>query len=334
MKALFIGGTGNISLSITKKLLKAGWEVTLVHRGGASEELAGARHIRADINGQNDLAAQLAGETFDVVADFIAFVPEQVKRDIALFSGIARQFIFISSASAYQKPLSSPFITESTPLANPYWEYSRNKIACEEVLMAAYRETGFPVTIVRPSHTYSERHLPVPVHGKNGPWQVVARMLQGKPVLVPGDGSSLWTTTTSDNFADGFIGLMGNAHALGEAVHITSDESLTWNQIMQIVAGILNVPYIPCYVPSSYLAKSKGYDFEGALLGDKSNTVIFDNSKIKRLVPGFVCRTRFDQGARASVEYMLANKESQRADPEFDAYCDNIVAAMAALPVL
>ncbi len=331
MKALFIGGTGTISTDISKLLLEKGWELTLLNRGTRNSELPGAKHIQADINDEAAVAEKLAGQHFDVVADFIAFMPSQVERDIRLFAGQTTQYIFISSASAYQKPLSHPVITESTPLSNPYWQYSRNKIACEDVLMAAYREGGFPVTIVRPSHTFSDRALPLPLHGDKGSWQILKRMLEGKPVLVHDGGASLWTVTASKDFAPGFVGLMGNLHAIGEAVNITSDESLTWNQIMGIIARELSVEYKPCYVPAALLAKSTRYDFRGALLGDKANTVIFDNSKLKRLVPGFTCTTRFDQAAAASVQYFLTHPEAQVEDPEFDAFCDRMVVAMDAV---
>ena len=326
MNALLIGGTGTISTSITELLVKNGWEVTLLNRG--SKTVPGTEQIVCDIGNAEECTEKLEGRTFDVVADFIAFVPAQVERDIRLFKNRTKQYIFISSASAYQKPLSSPVITESTPLYNPYWEYSRNKIVCEEVLMREYRENGFPVTIVRPSHTFARWGLPLPVHGRKGPWQVLKRMLEGKSVLVPADGATLWTVTSSRDFAPGFVGLMGNIHAIGEAVQITSDEHLTWDQIMRVIADELKVPYRPCYVPAHLLAKIPGYDFGGELLGDKSNTVLFDNTKLKRLVPGFCCRERFDTAGRESVRYILSHPELQREDPEFDALCDRIAAAM------
>jgi len=326
MKALFIGGTGTISTSISELLIKEGWELTLLNRG--SKPMAGAEQIICDVNDEAAAARALEGRSFDVVADFIAFVPAQVERDIRLFKGRTKQYFFISSASAYQKPLSSPVITESTPLANPYWEYSRNKITCEEILMKEYRENGFPVTIIRPSHTYAPWGLPLCVHGRKGPWQVLDRMLKGKKVLVPADGATLWTVTASRDFAPGFVGLMGNVHAIGEAVQITSDERLTWDQIHRVVADELGVEYRPCYVPAHLLAKVPGYDFNGELIGDKTNCVIFDNTKLKRLVPGFVCRNRFDIAGRESVRYIMAHEELHVPDPEFDALSDKIVAAM------
>ena len=336
MKALLIGGTGTISTEISKLCIQQGWELTLFNRGHSAERVPeGARVICADINDEQAAKDALKDETFDVVADFIAFTPEQVQRDIRLFTGRCSQYFFISSASAYQKPLSSPWITESTPLHNPHWEYSRNNAACENVLMKAYRETGFPVTIIRPSHTYCERSIPVAIHGKNGSWQTILRMRAGKPVIIPGDGTTLWTCTHSRDFAVGFAGLMGNVHALGETYHITSDESLTWNQIYQAIGRALGVEVKAVHIASDTLVKL-GADWEGALLGDKSNTVIFDNSKIKRAVPQFMCTTRYDQGVRECIAYIDSHPECQKTDPAFDAWCDRVIEAYqqleAALP--
>lgn len=323
MKALLIGGTGTISMAITRLLASQGTELYLLNRGTRGTELPeGVKTITADISDEAKTAALIADMEFDVVADFIAYVPSQLERDYRLFAGKCRQFIFISSASAYQKPLSDYLITEGTPLANPYWEYSRNKIACEEYLMRMYRENGFPVTIVRPSHTYDERSIPLGVHGNKGSWQVAKRMLEGKPVIVHGDGTSLWTMTHNSDFAKGFAGLMGNIHAIGEAVHITSDESLTWNQIYQCIADALSVKPVTVHISSQLLAKKSSYDFTGALLGDKANTVLFDNSKIKRLVPEYNAVVRFDQGIKWTVDYVLNHKELQIEDTEFDKWCD------------
>lgn len=328
MKALFIGGTGTISTAISEKLLNEGHELWLINRGNNNDCLPkGANTIIADINDEALIAEKIADMNFDVVADFIAFVPEQLERDYRLFKGKTKQFIFISSASAYQKPLSHYEITESTPLANPYWEYSRNKIRCEEYLMKLYREEGFPITIVRPSHTYSEKSIPVGLHGNNGSYQVIKRMLEGKPVIIHGDGSSLWTVTFNKDFAKGFVGLMSNAHAIGEAVQITGDESLTWNQIYTLVADALNVPLKPYYVSSAFLSSASYFDAEGGLLGDKSNTVVFDNSKLKRLVPDFCATIRFDQAVKECVKYILSHPECQVEDPEFDQWCDAVIEA-------
>ena len=333
MKALFIGGTGTISTAISTRLLEEGHELWLINRGTRNDVLPpGAHIIKADINDEETVARQLEGQKFDVVADFIAFLPKQLERDYRLFNGRTRQFIYISSASAYQKPLSDYRIDEGTPLANPYWEYSRNKIAGEELLMKLYREEGFPVTIVRPSHTYSERSMPLGVHGPGGSYQVIRRMLEGKKVIIQGDGSSLWTLTFNTDFARGFIGLMGNIHAIGEAVQITGDETLTWNQIYTVVADALGVGLNPCYVSSEFLAASSPaqWDLRGALLGDKSNSVVFDNTKLKRLVPGFAATVRFDQGARKVLDYINTHPECQKEDLEFDSWCDRVIAAQEA----
>lgn len=327
MKALFIGGTGTISMAITNLLAaKPEWELYLLNRGNRSGELPGnVKVIQADINDEEKVKEAIKDLYFDCVCDFIGFVTEQLERDYRIFKGKTDQFMYISSASAYQKPLASPYITEGTPLANPYWEYSRNKIACEDYLMKLYREEGFPVTIIRPSHTYDNRSVPLGVHGSKGSWQVVKRMLEGKPVIIHGDGTSLWTMTCNRDFAKAFVGLMGNSHALGEVFQITSDESLTWNQIYQSIATALGVTLKPYYVPSDFLAATSNFDFEGGLIGDKANTVIFDNTKLKRAVPDFVATVRFDTGVRETLNYVMSHPELQVEDPEFDAYCDAVI---------
>lgn len=327
MKILFIGGTGIISMAISKNLLQQGHELYLMNRGSRNDELPkGFIPLTCDINDENAMQKAVADMDFDVVADFIAFVPSQLERDVRVFRGKTKQFIFISSASAYQKPLASHLITESTPLHNPYWEYSRNKHLCEQYLMKEYRETGFPVTIIRPSHTYDERSIPLGVHGDCGSWQVAKRMLDGKPVIIHGDGTSLWTMTHNSDFAKAFIGIMGNIHAIGEAFHITSDESLSWNQIYQCIADALGIKeWFPKYIASTTLAQNSNYDLTGSLLGDKANSVVFDNSKIKRLVPGFVATKRFDQGIKETVANVLAHKELQVEDEVFDKWCDLMI---------
>ena len=328
MKALFIGGTGVISTAISRLLVSQGWDLTLLNRGNRQSDVPGAKQLTLDINDEAAAAKAIANERYDVVADFIAFVPAQAERDVRLFRGKTDQYIVISSASAYQKPLSHSVITEATPLSNPYWEYSRNKIAIEEYLIREHRETGFPVTIVRPSHTFSYRSLPLALHGDKGAWQVMKRMLEGKPVLIPGDGTSLWAVMNSEDFAPAFAGLMGNPHAIGQAVQITGEELLTWNQIMGSVARALGAEFKPCYVPTALLAKNRKYDFTGSMLGDKSNTVIFDNALLHKLVPAFQIKKRFDQAARESVAYILSHPELQIGDPEFDQFSDALVSIM------
>ncbi|OUN00256.1 MAG: NAD-dependent dehydratase [Paenibacillaceae bacterium ZCTH02-B3] len=332
MKALLIGGTGTISTAVTRQLAERGDELVLLNRGSRNDGLPdGVRVIQADINDEERVVRLLGDQTFDVVADFIAYRTEHVERDFRLFAGRTKQYMFISSASVYQTPPADYRITEGTPLSNPMWEYSRNKIACEEYLVRQYRENGFPVTIVRPSHTYGERNIPLGVHGKKGTWQVVKRMLEGKPVIIHGDGTSLWTMTHNSDFAKGFIGLMGNKRVIGEAVHITSDETLTWNQIYEIIADALGVKLNAVHIASEFLAAANPpMDLRGPLLGDKAQSVVFDNSKLKRLVPGFTATIRFDQGVRQSVKYILEHPELQVEDPEFDAWCDRVIAAMEA----
>ena len=327
-EALFIGGTGTISMAITRSLAKnEGWHLTLLNRGNRKSDIPdGVDVINVDINDEEAAAKVLEGKNFDTVCDFIGFVPSQLERDYRLFKGKVKQFMYISSASAYGKPVADYRITEGTALANPYWEYSRNKIACEDFLMKKFREEGFPVTIIRPSHTYDERSIPMGVHGSKGSFQVIKRMMEGKPVIVHGDGTSLWTMTFNEDFAKGFIGLMGNPHTIGEAFQITNDESLTWNQIFKTIADALNVEYKPYYVSSHFLAKvGRKYDLEGGLIGDKANSVVFDNTKLKKAVPGFAPSIRFEEGVRRCLDYILSHPECQVEDPEFDEWCDNII---------
>ena len=329
-QALFIGGTGTISSAITAQLAAEGeWELTLLNRGNRNAGLPGnVAVLRADIGDEAAVEKLLEGTQWDCVCDFIGFVPAQVERDWRLFRGRTKQYMYISSASAYQKPAASPFITEGTPLVNPYWEYSRNKIACEEFLMEKHRTEGFPVTIIRPSHTYDERSVPLGVHGSNGSWQVLRRMLDGKPVIIHGDGTSLWTLTDNRDFAKGFIGLMGNPHALGNAFQITSDEVLTWNQIYQTIADVLGVELKAYHVSAEFLDEAGPYDFRGGLTGDKSCTVLFDNSKLKRAVPGFQATIRFEEGVRRTIGHILTHPELQCPDPAFDAWCDRVIGAL------
>ena len=333
MRILFIGGTGTISSAITQQLASTEHELWLLNRGNRKGEVPqNVKQIVADINDENAVLEKLGDTKFDAVCDFIGFVPDQVERDFRLFAGCTRQYVYISSASAYNKPARSYVINEGTTLANPHWQYSRDKIACEELLMKHYREDGFPVTIVRPSHTYCERGVPVSVHGPKGSWQVLKRMMEGKRVIVHGDGSSLWTMTWNGDFAKGFIGLLGNPHAIGEVFQIMSDESLTWNQIYQAVADALGVEFKPYYVSSEYLAAvaPKEYDLEGNLTGDKAVTVVFDCSKLKRAVPGYQATVRFEEGVRRCVDYILAHPELQQEDQEFDAWCDRVIDALEA----
>lgn len=333
MKALFIGGTGTISTAIVRRLAEElGWEVWLLNRGNRQEVVPeGVHQIICDISDEATAERALEGMSFDVVNEFIGFTLDQVERDYRLFKDKTKQYIYISSASAYNKPAANYIITEGTTLANPHWEYSRNKIKCEEFLMKKYREEGFPVTIVRPSHTYDERNVPLGVHGKKGFFQVIKRMQEGKPVIIQGDGTSLWTVTFNKDFAIGYTGLMGNRHAIGEAFQITGDETLTWNQIYQTIADALGVELKPYHVSSDYLSAvgdKYGFDFEGSLTGDKSVSVVFDNSKLKRVVPDMRTTVRFDQGVRIALDYVLSHPECQVEDTEFDQWCDKVISVL------
>ena len=328
MKALFIGGTGTISSAIVRRLSKdSSWEVWLINRGNRADTVPENVHqIVCDINDEDAVIKAIGDLRFDVVGEFIGFTVDQVERDFRLFKDRTKQYIYISSASAYNKPAACHIITEGTTLANPYWEYSRNKIACEEYLMARYREDKFPVTIVRPSHTYDERSIPLGVHGKNGSWQVIKRMMEGRPVIIHGDGESLWHLTFNEDFAVGYTALMGNRHAIAEAFQITGDEVLTWNQIYQTIADALGVELNAYHVSSEFLnAVGPEYDFEGSLIGDKAVSVSFDNSKIKKLAPDLKTNVPLHKGVRIALEYILNHKECMTEDPEFDKWCDKVI---------
>ena len=325
MKVLFIGGTGTISYSSTLLAKEKGIDLYLLNRG--KSELRpipeGVRLLKADIRDPNSVAEALGTLKFDAVADFIAFTPEHIETDLALFRGKTGQYLFISSASAYQTPPSTLPVTESTLLDNPAREYSRNKIACEERLARAYREEKFPFTIVRPSHTYDQVYIPV-----HGGWTVVDRMLRGLPVIVHGDGSSLWTLTHSSDFAKGFVGLLGNSHAIGEVYHITSDEWLTWDQIHQVIAKALGLEARIVHVPSDLIAAYDA-DWGDSLLGDKTHSFVLDNSKIKKAVPGFACTKPFSVGIQESLDWYHADPARQVVDGQFNALCERILAAYA-----
>lgn len=331
MKVLFIGGTGTISTAISKKLLAEGHDLYLVNRGNRNDVLGDYPNLHSiicDVNDEKALAEAIKDLYFDSVCDFIGFVPAQVERDYRVFKGKTNQYMYISSASAYAKPVNGYMITEGTSLANKYWEYSRNKILCEQFLMKKYQEEDFPVTIIRPSHTYDERSVPMGVHGDKGSYQVIKRMLEGKPVIIHGDGTSLWHMTFNEDFAKGFTGLINNPHAIGEAFQITNDETLTWNQIYQTIAKKLGVEFKPYYVASDYLAAVSNYDFTGGLLGDKSNSVVFNNAKLKAAVPGMTMNIRFEEGISRTLDYVLSHPECQVEDPEFDSWCDRVIDAL------
>lgn len=321
MKILFIGGTGIISSACTQLAIERGYELTLLNRGQSSRPIPdGAQQIQADIRDLAGAKAALAGRHFDVVVNWVAFSPEHIETDLALFAGRTGQYVFISSASAYQTPPARLPITESTPLHNPFWHYSRQKIACEERLLRAYRETGFPVTVVRPSHTYDQTLFPM-----RGGYTVVNRMRQGKKVVVHGDGTSLWTLTHHRDFAKGFVGLLGQPTAVGDLFHITSDELLTWNQIFQQVAAAAGAEAQLVHIPSATIAHHDP-EWGSSLLGDKAHSMIFDNSKIKRLVPDFVATIPFWQGAQEIIAWYDADPARQTIDPTFDQLLDDLIA--------
>lgn len=325
MKALFIGGTGTISIAVSKLALEKGWELYLLNRGNRNSMLPkGANIIKGDIEDESAISELIKDMNFDVVVDFIAFKKYQVERDFRLFSKKTKQFIFISSASVYQKPVGYYKITEGTPVYNPYWKYSQEKIECEEYLLEQYLKNKFPITIVRPSHTYGDFSVPVAIHGKNGSWSVVERIMQGKKIIVPGDGNSLWVLTHNTDFAKGFVGLMGNPRAIGENVHITSDEILTWNQIMQTIAYVLGIEANIVHISTDFLCECNK-DFIGSLLGDKSCCVAFDNSKIKRLVPEYIATTSFYQGVKKTIDFILNNEQYQKKDEEFNVWTDKVI---------
>ncbi len=324
MRVLFIGGTGVISSACTELALRRGIDLYLLNRGQSSRPIPeGARSITADFRDVEGTQAALGGLTFDAVVDWIAFTPDQVAADIELFRGRTGQYIFISSASAYAKPILSLPITESTPLANPFWEYSRNKIAGEDLLVAAFHNEGFPAVIVRPSHTYDRTKLPCA-----GGYTSIARMRAGKPVVVHGDGTSTWVLTHHTDFASGFTGLLGNPHTLGEAFHITSDDVLTWDQIYRILGRAAGAEPIIVHAPSDLIARHHA-DWGDGLLGDKAHSVLFDNSKIKRFVPGFGCTIPFARGAEEIMAWYDEDPARQIVDESFDRAMDAVVEAMA-----
>ncbi len=316
MKLLFIGGTGIISSACSELAVERGHELFLLNRSLSKKfpPPEGATVLQADVHADSArLSTLLAGHRFDAVVDFVAFSPHDIERDLSLFREKTDQFVFISSASAYQKPVRNYLITEETPLENPFWEYSRGKIACENLLMKEYREDGFPATIVRPSHTYGPSQIPFIYGSWQHPWTLVDRMKQGGPVIVPGDGTSLWVLTWNADFAVGLLGLLGNKKAIGEAFHITSDEVLSWDQIYLEAYQALGRDPNVIHIPSDFIARFDDHAV-GSLIGDKSNSVVFDNGKIKRFVPEFECRVKWSEGVRRSLAWFEAHPEFQTVD--------------------
>jgi len=325
VRALFIGGTGNISLACTRRALEKNVEVIHLNRGTRPEKAPhGVTTLRADIRNADEVRRALGGMRFDSVIQWLGYLPEHVEADIARFRDRTAQYVFISSASAYRKPLPHPVITESTPLGNPFWEYSQNKIACEKLLERAWEDSRFPYTVVRPSHTYDDGWIPTCFGSRD--YTVARRILDGKEIVVPGDGQSLWTLTHASDFARGFIGLLGNPTAIGEAFHITSDEFLTWETIHQTIGLALGAGPRIVHVPSDFVARvcpERGK----SLLGDKAHSAIFDNSKIKRYVPEFLATMPFAEGIRRSLAWLDAHPESKKVDAVIDGEYEKVLEA-------
>jgi nucleoside-diphosphate-sugar epimerase len=324
MKILFIGGTGNISSAVSRLVIERGGELYLLNRGRSPVNIEGAKTIIADIAQPDQVRAALGEHRFDVVVNWIAYLERDVELDLALFQGRCGQYVFISSASVYQRPMAHPIITESTPVANPFWQYSRDKIACEDRLMRAYRENGFPMTIVRPSHTYNTR-FPISV-GNWASYVIPKRMIEGKPIIVHGDGTSLWTVTHADDFAKGFVGLLGHPQAIGHAIHITSDFVLTWNQIYEQIGDAVGVKPRLVHIPSEFIAKVNP-SIGAGLLGDKMWCGLFDNTKIKRFVPEYVATIPFHEGIRRTVAWFQADERRMQVAPDDDARIEEILSA-------
>ncbi len=319
-RILFIGGTGTISHASLKRAVSLGHEVAMLNRGRSNPPPPGVEALVADVHDDEAVDAVLQGREFDVVAQFLAYTPDQVARDVARFSGRTGQYVFISSASAYQKPPSRLPVTESTPLRNPFLPYARDKIACEEILTAAYRDDGFPATVVRPSHTYDRTKLLT-----LGKWADVARLRAGKPVVVPGDGTSQWTVTHTDDFAVGFVGLLGNPQAVGDTFQIMGDHAPTWGQIytwLAHAAGVDEPELVP--VASQTIARVLP-DLGPGLLGDKAHSMVFDCSKLRALVPDFRPTITYDQAAAEQVAWFDAHPEAQSVDAAQDAGFDRLV---------
>ncbi len=329
MKVLFIGGTGNISTAVSKLAIEKGIELFHLNRGKRKVEIKGVKTITADISNEKIAYKALIDYRWDVVVNWIAYKPADIERDIRLFTGKTSQYIFISSASVYQKPPAHPIITESTPLCNPFWDYSRDKIACEELLNCEFRKNGFPITIVRPSLTY-DTVIPLAIGGWTD-YGIIKRMKAGKPVVVHGDGTSLWTVTHSEDFAKGFVGLLGHQQSIGHAFHITSDEVLTWNQIYEVTAEATGAKANIIHISSDFIiefGKACGWGWmEGNLIGDKAISTIFDNSKIKRFVPNFQATISYKVGIKRTLDWFEASPERMQTDLGADKFLDDLMKA-------
>ncbi len=326
MKVLFIGGTGLISTAVSELAVKKGIELYLLNRGNRPGFVPqGAKVLQGDINDAAQMKSLLGNLHFDSVVDWIAFEPNAIERDISLFTGRTDQYIFISSAATYQREATQYLIDEAAPQNNPGWDYAMNKIACEQRLMEEYRKNGFPVVIVRPSHTYGLTSIPFALSSWARPWTIVDRMLRGKPIIVPGDGTSLWSITHNSDFAKGFVGLLGNTMTLGHSFHITSDEVKTWDQYARIIGQAVGVMPKLMHIATDTIVRFMP-DQVGPLLGDTCRTCILDNSKIKRFVPGYVATTNFETGIRKTIDYFNAHPELKMVDEDVNARMDSLIA--------
>lgn len=322
MKVLFIGGTGIISSACSTLAIERGIDLYHLNRGKTKSirQIDGVKLIKADIREKEAARKVLQNESFDVVVDFLCFTIEHMQTTIDLFSGKCKQLIFISSASAYQKPPLELPITENTPLENPYWQYSRDKKACEELLKTSAPKAGMVYTIIRPSHTYDKTLIPM-----DGGYTVMKRMLEGKAVIIHGDGTSVWTMTHNQDFAKGLVGLLGNAKAYNETFHITSDEYVSWYNIYRLMAKNLGVELKAMFIPSTVIGKYLP-EFGEHLLGDKAHSMIFDNNKIKQVVADFNCTIPFEEGIKEIVNFYQSHPEWQNIDKELDAMYDKMIA--------
>ena len=326
MKVLFIGGTGLISSACTQLAVERGVDLFLLNRGSHPDRAFGATPIIADLRDEAAVERALAGHRFDAVVDWIAFTPDDIERDLRLFRALTDQFVFISSASAYRKPLVDWLVREDSPLANPFWDYARDKIACEERLMRAFRDDGFPVTIVRPSLTYGDTQVPLAVNSWARPYTAIARMRLGRPLIVPGDGTSLWTITHNSDFAKAFVGLLGRPQAIGQAFNIMSDEVLTWDEIYRQVAAAAGAEARIVHIASDFIAECLP-EMRGTLIGDKAVSAVFDTTKIKRFVPGFRATTPFAEGIRRTLAWFYSDPARQQVDSEMDDRWERLIAA-------
>lgn len=329
MKLLVLGGTGTISNAVTNEALRQGMDVTILTRG-RREKQPGVKQLIADVRDREAMRAALHSQTFDAAADFLTFLPEQARQNIDLFMGRVGQYLFISSATVYEKPPRTLMMREDVQRTNPFSPYAQNKIACEDVFLAGFGQNRFPVTIVRPSYTYDDTSLPFVFNSHKSRWAVIRRMREGKPIVIPGDGSIFWTITHAKDFARAFTGLIGQDRAIGESFHITSDERHTWDDFCRMTAAAAGANIDICHVATDTLLRFMP-DEEAALLGDKAQTAVFDNSKIKAFVPGFKCEIPFAQGIKGCIRYFDSHPEARVPDPDWDAAVDRMVAQIRSI---